>query len=430
MVVNEVVAGAFLGLPKPVVEVVDAVDELLALGSHLIHDVGCACCCCERGEDVHVGLDAAEYLTCGNVARPAHHHRNAYAALIGRHFLAAEGRSTAVETGAVLRAVVGGVNDDGIVQHAHGFHAVEQFADLHVVFDQTAAIEIVLGGVGLCEVAILVAKPGIHVHPTSVEPHEERLVRLLRALHEVQAGGHERLIHCLHPLLAELAGVLDSLFADLAEAGIDCRIVHLGGIAMQHATSAVFLKELRILWIVHLLELLLGVEMIEIAKELVESMHGRQVLVTVAEVVLAELSGSVSEGLEHFRQSRRFRLQAQRCARPTDGGHAAADGILPRDECSASSSTGRLGVMVREHDALSGDAVDVRRPIAHRTVAIGADILPPHIIWKNDEDVRLLVLRLSGRQREDSKEECDENNLAIHMGWFISIRPVLRGSCR
>jgi len=148
------------------------------------------------------------------------------------------------------------------------------------------------------------------------------------------------------------------------------------------------------------------------------------------QAVLAELSGSVSEGLEHFCQSRRFRLQSKRFARPTNGGHAAADGILPSDECSASSSTGRLGVMVREHDALSGDAVDVRRPIAHRTVAIGADILPPHIIWKNDEDVRLLVMRLSGRQREDSKAECDENNLAIHMGWFISIRPVLRGSCR
>ena len=221
----------------------------------------------------------------------------------------------------------------------------------------------------------------------------------LRALHEVEAGGHEGLIHRLHPLSAELAGVFDLLFSDLAEAGIDRRVIHVGGVAMQHAAGAVFLEELRILRIVHLLEFLLGVEVIEIAEELVESVHGGQVLVAVAEVVLAELSGGVAEGLEHFRQRRRFRLQAERCAGPADRGHAAADGILSGDECGASGGAGRLGVMVGEHDALAGDTVDVRRPVAHGAVAIGADILPTDIIWKNDEDVGLsLPAPGSGRQ--------------------------------
>jgi len=46
------------------------------------------------------------------------------------------------------------------------------------------------------------------------------------------------------------------------------------------------------------LRLVLGVEVIEVAKEHVEAVHGRQELVAVAEMVLAELSGHVAERLE------------------------------------------------------------------------------------------------------------------------------------
>ena len=42
------------------------------------------------------------------------------------------------------------------------------------------------------------------------------------------------------------------------------------------------------------LGLLLGVEVVEVAEELVEAVHGRQELVAVAEVVLAELPGGVA----------------------------------------------------------------------------------------------------------------------------------------
>ena len=46
--------------------------------------------------------------------------------------------------------------------------------------------------------------------------------------------------------------------------------------------------------IVALLRLLLGVEVVEVAEELVEAVHRRQELVAVAEVVLAELARGVS----------------------------------------------------------------------------------------------------------------------------------------
>ena len=47
-----------------------------------------------------------------------------------------------------------------------------------------------------------------------------------------------------------------------------------------------------------MLGFLFGIEVIEIAEELIEAMHRRQELVAVAEVVLAELRGHVALRLE------------------------------------------------------------------------------------------------------------------------------------
>ena len=83
---------------------------------------------------------------------------------------------------------------------------------------------------------------------------------------------------------------------------------------MQHATRAVLLLEvgkvLRI-GIVRQLRLFLRVQVIEVAEELVEAVHRRQVLVAVAEMVLPELSGGVAERLQQFRNVRILRPHAQ-----------------------------------------------------------------------------------------------------------------------
>ena len=49
-----------------------------------------------------------------------------------------------------------------------------------------------------------------------------------------------------------------------------------------------------------MLRLLLGVEVVEVAEELVEAVHRRQELVAVAQMVLAELAGGVAERLERL----------------------------------------------------------------------------------------------------------------------------------
>ena len=69
---------------------------------------------------------------------------------------------------------------------------------------------------------------------------------------------------------------------------------------MQDTARRVLLAHFRVLEVVRVLRLLLGVEVVERTVELVETVRGGQVLVAVAEVVLAELTGHVALGLEQL----------------------------------------------------------------------------------------------------------------------------------
>ena len=131
----------------------------------------------------------------------------------------------------------------------------------------------------------------VDVHAGGVPPEEERLVRLLRLLQVVERGLGDFLVDRLHALLAERAGALDLLRAVRVGPGVD------------HAARLEFLDHRGILEVVRVLELFLGVEVVERADELVEAVRGRQRLVGVAEVVLAELRGHVALRLEQLRQS-------------------------------------------------------------------------------------------------------------------------------
>ena len=115
----------------------------------------------------------------------------------------------------------------------------------------------------------------------------------------------------LHPLLRERAGVLDRLLADAPEPGIDGRVVPVRGLALHHAARAEHPLELGVARVRPLLRLLLGVQVVEVAEELVEPVDGRQKLVQVAEVVLAELAGGVAVVLEQLGDGRVFLLQAR-----------------------------------------------------------------------------------------------------------------------
>ena len=80
-----------------------------------------------------------------------------------------------------------------------------------------------------------------------------------------------------------------------------------------------------VLRVVGVLRLFLGVEVVEVAEELVEAVVRRQHLVAVAEMVLAELAGHVALRLEQAGDGRVLDLHALRRARQAHLGQAGAD---------------------------------------------------------------------------------------------------------
>ena len=162
----------------------------------------------------------------------------------------------------------------------------------------------------------------------------------------------------LHALLGQRAGVLDLLGAVRVGPGVD------------HAARPELLAELGVLRVVLVLRLFLGVQVVEVAEELVEAVVGRQVLVVVAEVVLAELAGGVALGLEQTGDGRVFRPHAElgaRAGRPWT--RPVRNTLWPVMKDDAAGGAALLAVVVGEDHALVGDAVDVGRPVAHQAHA-------------------------------------------------------------
>ena len=63
---------------------------------------------------------------------------------------------------------------------------------------------------------------------------------------------------------------------------------------MNDAARAKFFSETRIRRIVFILRLVFGVEVIQIAKEFIETVVGRQMFIEIAEMILAELAGDIA----------------------------------------------------------------------------------------------------------------------------------------
>jgi hypothetical protein len=71
---------------------------------------------------------------------------------------------------------------------------------------------------------------------------------------------------------------------------------------------------------------------IQVAEELVEAVHGRQVLVAVAEMVLAELPGRIAQRLEQLGDRRVLGLQAKRRRRHPHLAQPGPEHALAGDE--------------------------------------------------------------------------------------------------
>ena len=220
--------------------------------------------------------------TGGDLAGPAHHARHPEGALPVRVLLAAERRHAGVRPAVHVRPVVGGVHDERVVGDAELVEQVEQRADEPVVVDHRVVVGR-LPAPGLTDALRL--RVGAEVHVGGVDPHEERRAVGVLATDEVDRRLGDLVVDGLHALLGQRPGVLDPLRAVLVRPRV------------QDAAGAEALAELREVggrWVVGQLRLLLGVEVVEVAEELVEAVGRRQVLVLVAEVVLAELAGGVA----------------------------------------------------------------------------------------------------------------------------------------
>ena len=167
--------------------------------------------------------------------------------------------------------------------------------------------------------------------------------------------------------------------------------------------------------VVAVLRLFLGVEVVEVAEELVEAVHRRQVLVAVALVVLAELAGGVALALQHRGHGDVGLLPAFLGAGQADLGHAGAHRHVAADEGRAAGGAALLAVVVGEGHAFAGDAVDVRRLVAHHAAVVVADVPGADVVAPDDEDVGFSFRRLrqpgrangcAANKQDEARSEC------------------------
>ena len=224
-----------------------------------------------------------------------------------------------------VRAVVGRVDHDRVVGDAEIVERLEQLADMAVVLDHAVGVFAEAAAALRCSgrtcvwrcmrVALNQQKNGL-------------LACACRLMKSIAASDVSSSIVSMRFLVS---GPVSSMVClpTLPKRGSTVVIVVVGGLALEHAARAELRLERRVLRIVGMLRLLLGVEVIEVAEELVEAVHRRQVLVAVAEMVLAELAGGVAERLQRLGDGDVFApaaRAARRASRPWSGRCAGGTG--------------------------------------------------------------------------------------------------------
>src|SRR5262245_35147190 len=227
--------------------------------------------------------------------RPAYQRRDAVATLPVGVLLSPERRRSSIRPGKSFGAVVRGVDHDRVVANAELVEFPQELANLSIMLHHAIRID-------------AEPRPSLRfglemrpdVHAGRIEPDEERLAVVLRAIDEIKRRLEEFLVDRLHALFGERTGVLASLFAPGAKAWIIAWRVGRRGKAFQDAARTKLRSERRIFRVVWVFGFVLCVEVIEIAEELVEAVNRRQELVAVAEVVFAELPGRIALRLEQL----------------------------------------------------------------------------------------------------------------------------------
>ena len=171
----------------------------------------------------------------------------------------------------------------------------------------------------------------------------------------------------------------------------------------------------RLLRVVGMRRVFHGVQVIQVAEELVEAVHGGQELIAVAEVVLAELAGGVALRFERGGNRAGFRRNADLGARLADRGHAGADGQFAGDEVRPARRAACLGVIVGEQHALLGKLVEMRRPAGHHAAMVGADVPHADVVAHDEDDVGLLA----------AGSGCGRGGRLFGLGRFVGLGKLL-----
>ena len=317
----------------------------------------------ERGHPVHVVHDLVGDRTRLDVAGPPHHGRHPPAALPIGVLLTAERRPTGIGPGVHVRPVVGAVEDEGVVRDAELVEQVEELTDVHVVLHHAVGVLVLAR-----DAPVLLLDVRAEVHARAAPPHEEGRPRCVGIADEAHGGCDRLIVYRLHALLGEWPGVLDPAV----------------GVAVDHTPRAESLREGPILGIVLVLRLLLGVQMIEVAEELVEAVVCGQELILVPEVVLAELTRGVTQVLEEHGDRRVLFAQPQVRAGHTHLAESGAEHALSGDERRTAGRAALLAVVVGEDHTLVGNAVDVGCPVTHEPHGVGADVCLSDVVAPDD----------------------------------------------
>src|SRR5206468_7955660 len=156
-------------------------------------------------------------------ARPADDAWSAHAPLPGAQLPGFERGDAADREGLNLSTVVGGENDDGVVELAHVVELLEDEAAvvvhlLHAGFVDTP----ILAAFGAEHVPILLRQHGRDVHAGRVVPDEEGLVSLLGivSIEEINNVGGDFLVHSFRALERERTFILARLVLGRAVVGL------------------------------------------------------------------------------------------------------------------------------------------------------------------------------------------------------------------
>src|SRR5262249_22961060 len=145
-----------------------------------------------------------------------------------------------------------------------------------------------------------------------------------------------------------------------------------------------------------------------ISEEFIEAVYRRQILVQIAEVVLAELPGGVALRLQGASKRHRLRGDTDVCTSLSYRRQTGTDRQLAGDEVRPTRRAAGFGVIVGKHHAFRCQLVEVRRLPRHHSTMVSTNVEPADVVTHDDEDVRRTLL-LRGRrtaQRHHGGEQC------------------------